>query len=195
MKQTLLIVILFCLILSLSPVSAQTRTFGLGLVLGRPTALSAKLWVGSTTALDFALGWRYWDYPYYYDSYYGDSRCYDYGFYRNHEYYCDNRAYGSGYRSTWSVLHLHADFLFHHFNVIKAKEDFPLYLGPGLNFEFLSGGYADFGIQGKFGIAWVAKKIPIDVFFELTPVLHFFYLSYFDPDLDLNAGIGVRYFF
>ncbi|MBA3051979.1 hypothetical protein KJ959_00545 [bacterium] len=37
--------------------SAQTGDYELGVILGEPTGLSAKLWTGDTTAIDGALAW------------------------------------------------------------------------------------------------------------------------------------------
>lgn len=39
--------------------SAQDRGFGLGLILGEPTGLSAKAWVSSNNALDFGAAWSF----------------------------------------------------------------------------------------------------------------------------------------
>ncbi len=50
------------LIVTLFPLSAMAkdqRTFGLGVILGEPTGLSAKLWTSRTTALDGSLAWSF----------------------------------------------------------------------------------------------------------------------------------------
>jgi len=39
--------------------SAQTDGFGLGIIAGQPTGLSAKYWLSSSNALDFALGYSF----------------------------------------------------------------------------------------------------------------------------------------
>lgn len=38
---------------------AQSSGFGLGILLGQPTAISAKLWTTSSTAFDFGLGYSF----------------------------------------------------------------------------------------------------------------------------------------
>ena len=38
---------------------AQEQGFGLGVILGEPTGLSAKMWTGPETALDFGLGYSF----------------------------------------------------------------------------------------------------------------------------------------
>jgi len=41
--------------------TAQDRGFGLGVILGEPTGISFKNWIGSNTALDFAVAWSFGD--------------------------------------------------------------------------------------------------------------------------------------
>jgi len=36
---------------------AQERGFGLGVIIGEPTGISAKLWTSPVNAFDFGLGW------------------------------------------------------------------------------------------------------------------------------------------
>jgi hypothetical protein len=56
--------ILFTLVLGLmmiitKPVTAQDHGFGMGLILGEPTGLSAKLWTSGDNAFDFAAAWSF----------------------------------------------------------------------------------------------------------------------------------------
>jgi hypothetical protein len=56
--------ILFTMVLGLmmiiaKPVTAQDHGFGMGLILGEPTGLSAKLWTSSDNAFDFAAAWSF----------------------------------------------------------------------------------------------------------------------------------------
>jgi hypothetical protein len=56
--------ILFTMVLGLmmivaKPVMAQDHGFGMGLILGEPTGLSAKLWTSSDNAFDFAAAWSF----------------------------------------------------------------------------------------------------------------------------------------
>jgi hypothetical protein len=41
------------------PLTAQDHGFGMGLILGEPTGLSAKLWTSSDNAFDFAAAWSF----------------------------------------------------------------------------------------------------------------------------------------
>ena len=57
MKYLVQISVVF-LVLSLSNTYAQ-KDFGIGIILGDPTGLSAKLYTGSNNAFDFAAAWSF----------------------------------------------------------------------------------------------------------------------------------------
>ncbi|HEX9252617.1 MAG TPA: hypothetical protein VF870_10265 [Ignavibacteriaceae bacterium] len=57
MKKIILISAVFILLTNFS--YSQDHGFGLGIVLGEPTGLSAKLYTGSTNAFDFASAWSF----------------------------------------------------------------------------------------------------------------------------------------
>ena len=64
MRQSLFLtaaVILFCIITFTT--SAQDGKFGLGVVLGEPTGVSAKLWLGQTSAVDGVVAWSFVNNP------------------------------------------------------------------------------------------------------------------------------------
>jgi hypothetical protein len=51
-------ILVIVIILSFGSTYAQSN-FGLGVILGEPTGLSAKLWTGGNNALDFAAAWSF----------------------------------------------------------------------------------------------------------------------------------------
>jgi hypothetical protein len=164
MKNKLLFaIVLFAAIILAGSIKAQNRGFGIGVILGEPTGLSAKLWTSSVNAFDFGLGF----------SVGGDRISY-------------NGSYNDGSR-----VHFHMDYLWHAFNAISAAEKFPLYYGIGARLNSGGGYDGSFGIRGVFGIAWFPRSTPIDIFFELVPVLQLTNSVGFGVD----AGLGVRYFF
>jgi hypothetical protein len=57
MKNIILLIAALVLITNFT--YSQSKGFGLGIVLGEPTGLSAKLWTGSSNALDFAAAWSF----------------------------------------------------------------------------------------------------------------------------------------
>lgn len=141
MKKLFLFVIVLGFVIS-KPMSAQDSGFGMGLILGEPTGLSAKLWTSKTNAFDFGLGVGL-----------GGDRI---------KYKGD---YDNGGR-----IHFHMDYLWHSFNAISSSEMFPLYYGIGGRFNSGGGYDGSLGIRGVFGIAWFPRATSIDVFFEIVPV-------------------------
>jgi len=59
MKYLGLTVIALCLLFAFQRSIAQNHDFGLGVILGEPTAFCAKLWTSNYNAFDFALGWSH----------------------------------------------------------------------------------------------------------------------------------------
>lgn len=164
MKNNFLLGIVLSLITILAtPIIAQDHGFGIGLILGEPTGLSAKLWTSNVNAFDFGLG----------VSVGGDRISY------------------SGNYNNDSRIHFHMDYLWHSFNAISSSERFPLYYGIGGRYNSGGGYDGSLGVRGVFGIAWFPHSTPIDVFFELVPVLQL--TSSFGFGID--AGLGIRYFF
>ena len=45
------------LLIAVNELKAQQRPFGIGVIIGEPTGISAKLWVSKINAFDFGLGW------------------------------------------------------------------------------------------------------------------------------------------
>lgn len=58
MKTRWILVAVFLVLLSISSYS-QTRGFGVGIIVGEPTGLSAKYWISTQNALDFGLGYSF----------------------------------------------------------------------------------------------------------------------------------------
>ncbi len=90
-------------------------------------------------------------------------------------------------------MHLHADYLFHNFDLIDVdKGRLPLYYGIGGRIRFGEGnGDDNIGIRIPVGLAYLVENVPLDVFFEIVPILDLAP----DTDLDFTAALGVRYFF
>lgn len=160
MKNYLLFgMVLGLLMIMTKPIIAQDRGFGIGLILGEPTGISAKLWTSQENAFDFGLGW----------SMGGDRISYE-------------GNYNGGAR-----VHFHMDYLWHSFNAIHATERFPLYYGIGGQFNTGAGYDASLGIRGVFGIAWFPHSTPIDVFVEIVPVFQLTPVAGFGFDAGIGA--------
>ena len=150
--KRLIVTIMFIVAFFPCAILAKGNDFGLGFMLGEPTAISFKKWTGSKAAFDGGVGWSI-----------------------------------SGQDS----LHLHADYLFHSFDLIKVEKGrLPLYFGLGarLNAE----DDTKFGFRIPLGISYIMEKAPLDIFFELVPLFDLV------PSTDfggLEWSIGVRYYF
>lgn len=164
MKQSCYAIIALCLFLGAQESVSQERRFGLGVIIGEPTGLSAKLWTSPVNAFDFGLGWSV-----------GGDRIGKY----------------KGFYDGGSRVHFHMDYLWHSFDAISSSERFPLFYGLGGRINSGAGYEASVAVRGVFGIAWLPRETPIDIFLELVPSLQLTSSTGFG----LDAGIGARYFF
>ncbi len=140
-----------CVLTLVSFSVGQERGFGVGIILGEPTGISAKGWVSSRNAIDAGLAWSFRE-----------------------------KAH----------FHLHADYLWHFPDVIRAPQQFTLFTGIGGR---LAAGKGDgiFGVRIVGGVAWLPRNAPFDLFLEVAPIFDLIPAT----ELRANAGIGVRYFF
>ena len=136
--------ILICISLLFKESMAQVRSFGLGVIVGEPTGISAKLWNSQSTAFDFGVGWSL-----------GGDRIGGY-----------DGNYDGGSR-----IHFHVDYLLHLFNAIGSTEEFPIYYGIGGRFNTGAGYYNSLAVRFVAGLAWMPSEIPIDMFIEFVPSL------------------------
>jgi hypothetical protein len=178
MKRTIVTTIAAVLLLVASAGSASAtevgygRKFGIGFVLGDPTGLSAKAWVGPTNALDFGLG--FWGYGV-------NNPCFNNG--GN----CPRFGYHSG---TFNV-----DYLWQS-NIVRSTAQLDWHVGAGGRAVWWGGGCT----AGCFNIA-VRGPIGLDLMFNNPSFLEIFFevaLSfYLVPGFDLGpeGGLGARFYF
>jgi hypothetical protein len=153
-----------CLFLLVQASFAQERGLGLGVILGEPTGFSAKLWTSPVNALDFGLGLSI-----------GGDRIGKY-----------NGSYDGGTR-----MHFHMDYLWHSFDAIYTDIRLPVYYGFGGRFNSGAGYNSSLAIRGVFGVAWLPREAPFEMFVELVPTLQFTSPAGFG----MEAGVGARYYF
>lgn len=160
MKHPYYLVITLFLFLGVQRSVAQDHGFGLGVILGEPTGISAKLWTSQVNAFDFGLGWSI-----------GGDRI---GKYKGN--------YNGGSR-----VHFHMDYLWHSFDAIHSTERFPLYYGIGGRINTGAGYDESVAVRGVFGIAWLPHNTPMDVFLELVPSLQLTSSTGFGIDAGIGA--------
>ena len=148
------------LLLPIDVSTAQERNFGLGVIVGEPTGISAKLWTSPGNAFDFGLGWSIagnrWE---------------------------NNEGQGNGENR----MHFHMDYLWHAFNAIKSEERFPLHYGFGGRVNTGGGYNTSVAVRGVIGIGWMPRETPIDIFVELVPGLQVSPSTGFVIDAGLGA--------
>ncbi|MDW7759508.1 MAG: hypothetical protein SCM96_02595 [Acidobacteriota bacterium] len=97
--------------------------------------------------------------------------------------------------AAWSLerdgaFHVHADYLIHSFRVFSPRRgSLPVYYGIGG--RILSQKKNRAGIRFPVGLAYLFDKTPLELFFEIGPVLDLIPST----DISIGAGLGVRYYF
>jgi hypothetical protein len=90
---------------------------------------------------------------------------------------------------------LHADYLLHRYDILDAAaaaDSLPVYYGIGALIKAKDDGNdTRFGIRFPLGISYLFGDAPFDLFAELVPVVDLAP----DVDVDLNAAIGLRFYF
>lgn len=143
-------------------------TFGLGIMLGAPTGLSGKYFLGPDTAIDFGIG--------------------GYRRYRFHSALQIHADY------LWHPVNLVSESAFDlplYLGIggrLLLREYDP-------NNDPNRDDDLHLGVRGPVGIAMVFNEVPIDVFFELALVVDFVVIGDDFLFLDLNGAIGFRYYF
>lgn len=98
------------------------------------------------------------------------------------------------------AFQFHMDYLLHNydlFTVEGAEGRLPFYFGVGGRVKVHDdGGRGDdddtiVGVRLPLGIDYLASGPPLDFFFEIVPTMDLVP----DTDFDLNAGLGVRFYF
>lgn len=133
---------------------AQENQFGLGVILGDPTGLSAKLKLDSHHAVDAALAWS----P--------------------------------------SGVHAHSNYLWENNNFFTIRDqNLNFYYGVGGRLISLSSdtykNQTSVAVRAPLGINYKIKTTPLQIFGELAFNFSFVPRS----DVDLDAGIGIRFYF
>ncbi len=149
--------------------SAQDSGFGLGIVIGEPTGLALKSWVGAERAFAFGVAWggigR------------GGGYVHVHGDYLFHNFNLISVSkgrmalhYGPGLRvRAWSGSR---------------------YWYNGRHYDN-GNGHVRFGIRFPVGLTYMFDGAPVDIFLEAAPALDLVPGTSFD----VNGGLGFRYYF
>jgi len=144
--------LLLLLIVLISNLSFAANEKAIGFLLGNPTGLSGKYWLGDNKAIDAGLGF----------------------------------SFGKN-----NPLTLHSNYLFHKPESLYVNDEYPLDLYYGLGARMKFSDDINLGVRFPLGVVYRVEKQNAEIFTELAPVLDLF--SEFG--LDLNLGLGARYYF
>jgi len=87
-------------------------------------------------------------------------------------------------------VHIHADYLLHNYDLIRTANNYtPIYYGIGARIK--SQNDVVLGMRFPLGIDFRSRRIPIDIFIEIVPAFNIIP----ETELDLEGGVGVRYYF
>jgi len=87
-------------------------------------------------------------------------------------------------------VHIHVDYLLHNYKLIRTANNYtPIYYGIGARIK--SQDDVVLGVRFPLGIDFRSRRIPIDIFIEIVPAFNVIP----ETELDLEGGIGVRYYF
>jgi len=175
MRRTIITAIAAAILVACAARSAHatdvgySRKFGIGLELGDPTGLSAKLWVAPTNALDFGLGW--WGFGV-------GNNCFRNG---ANEVVCN--TFGGG---TFNV-----DYLWQS-NIVRGTAQLDWHIGAGgraIWFSGCAGDCFDLGARLPLGLDLMFQNPNfLEVFFEVAPA--FYVVPSAFPAFE--GGLGVR---
>jgi hypothetical protein len=96
-------------------------------------------------------------------------------------------------------MHLHADYLIHNFGAVRTDAwtgRLPLYYGLGGRIVLGDHDQSDndgiwIGVRVPLGISCLFTEAPFDIFAEIVPIFNIIP----DTDFDVDAAVGVRYYF
>lgn len=110
--------------------------------------------------------------------------------------YWTSRSTAFDIAGSWSFagandsFHLHADYLFHSFNVFKVEKGrLPFYYGIGARLSLQD--ETRFGIRVPLGLSYMFDGTPIDIFVEFSPVMDVVPAT----EVKFLGFIGFRYYF
>ena len=90
-----------------------------------------------------------------------------------------------------NFFYFSTSYIIHFFDIINVNKDqVPILLGIGLVFQF-NPNIFNVGLKIPFGISYIFSKYPIDLFFEINPIIMILPATIFSGEVYL----GVRYYF
>ena len=143
--------VIFIIIICSNFAYGSNSRFGIGIIIGAPTGISAKYYINDKHAIDLGIGWSL----------------------------------------SKNVVRLHSDYLFHDYKLINDAINFPIIFNFGGGVKLLFSDSIEIGFRIPLGLLYNFQKPPIDIFFEVVPILELIP----DTKLGLDAALGARFYF
>lgn len=161
--KTRILILGTCVLATLATRTNAQDALGVGAIVGEPTGIVIKKWIGADKAFDVAAAWSF---------------------------------------SENASFQLHGDYLIHNFSLLDPddlKGNLPVYYGIGgrikLKEKNAGSGRNDedalIGVRVPLGISYLFADAPVDIFFEIAPILDLVP----DTDFSINGAFGARYYF
>lgn len=147
--------------------AADSSGFGAGIILGSPTAITAKYWLDQQAAIDGGIAFSLSDYF----LFYGDYLFHYPGAFKQKNKFVSELI---PYVGVGGIIAL----------ANSNRIDNDRYLGR-------TTGTLGLGVRVPFGIEWMPSKIPIGVFLELVPGISIIPAT----SILFQGGLGIRYYF
>jgi hypothetical protein len=168
MKRILLFLTIFLFPFFLTGAPKKMSSFAVGILTGRPTGVTAYLYVSPKLILAPFIGGQKVVLE---GTDFKKAKSYNY--------------FTTQFNLIWLLELVKADLL-----------DFNMYLGPGVRLLLNnSDNSIDFGIRGPLSLGFFIKNIHLEPFIEFAPAFSVNNLSPTGVNLDFEAGIGARFYF
>ncbi len=157
-------IVILLMVLSAPRVGAEDG-LGLGLILGEPTGISLKKWIGPTRAIDAAVAWSFSE----------NASFQFHADYLLHNFTLLKDAAGSGRMAVYYGIG----------GRVKLKDRNNRGRGRNHNEELL-------GVRVPFGLTYLFAHAPVDLFAEIVPILNLVPNTDFDLNGAIGARFYLR---
>ncbi|MBN1150037.1 hypothetical protein JXA84_02320 [candidate division WOR-3 bacterium] len=94
--------------------------------------------------------------------------------------------------NSFEALYLHIDHVFYYYDLFRVQTGkAPVFIGVGGRFYFPKHDDTKIGFRIPMGLAYMFDQVPIEIYGEIAPVINIVP----ETDVDLDGGVGFRYFF
>jgi hypothetical protein len=88
------------------------------------------------------------------------------------------------------AIHIHADYLMHNFRLFRVEKG-DLVFCYGIGVRVKTEQKTQIGVRFPFGLSYLFEKAPVEIFFELGPIMNLSPKTRFR----MTTCVGIRYYF